>query len=96
MHKLWKKQLEGKSEYASQEDTSIDFDESSESESETLRKAAKRWIDSENKFQKEISRSNLLELVADNLLGDNTDSTTGGASLLCFDEMQVCSVPFKG
>ena len=95
MHKLWKKQLEIKAEYATHEDTSIYSDESSESESEALRKATKRWIDSENKFQKEISRSNLLELVADYLLGDNTDSTTGGANLLCFDEMQVCSVRFK-
>jgi hypothetical protein len=93
MHRLWKKELD---KQTTQEDTSFDYDESSESESQAMERAAQKWIDSENKFQKEISRSNLFELVADNLLADNkTANTTGGANLLCFDEMQVSSVCFE-
>lgn len=91
MHKLWKKQLEKKADCDATEYI-LDDSESPETESMALKKAMKSWFDAEKKFQEDNSQTNLLDLVAENLLGSNADSAEGGASLLCFDEMQVVDV----
>jgi hypothetical protein len=56
----------------------------------TLEDAAKEWLEAEARYEHEQrSEGVVLEAVADELLG-SSDEGVGGASLLCFDEVQVC------
>ncbi|KAI5063698.1 hypothetical protein GOP47_0022245 [Adiantum capillus-veneris] len=91
MHKLWKQQQEKKMEY----DTTIQDDDdldALESQEVTMKNTIKKWLDNERKFQEDFVPSNILDMVAEYLLSESLDSAKGGASLLCFDEMQVVDV----
>jgi predicted ATPase len=58
----------------------------------TLEDAAKEWLEAEARYEHEQqSEGVVLEAVADELLG-SSDEGVGGASLLCFDEVQVVDV----
>lgn len=89
MHKLWNKQLEKKAE-CDVGKHNTDDSELLGTESITVQKAMKDWLDNERRFQEENSPTNVFGLVAENLLIGRTDAG-GGACLLCFDELQVCS-----
>lgn len=86
MHKLWKKQLEKKAE-CDVGKHNTDDSELLGTESITVQKAMKNWLDNERRFQEENSPTNVFGLVAENLLIGRTDAG-GGACLLCFDELQ--------
>lgn len=91
MHKLWKQQLEKMARDDVSEST-FDETESTEPESVAVEKAIKRWLDAERKFEEDHSRTTLFDLVAEKLLGNEAGVACGGATLLCFDEMQVVDV----
>lgn len=90
MHKLWNKQLEKKAE-CDVGKHNTDDSELLGTESITVQKAMKDWLDNERRFQEENSPTNVFGLVAENLLIGRTDAG-GGACLLCFDELQVVDV----
>ncbi|MCO5571765.1 hypothetical protein L7F22_025513 [Adiantum nelumboides] len=91
MHKLWKQQQEKKTKYdaTKQDDDNL---EGLDSQEITMEKSIKNWLDTERKFQEDFVPLNILDMVAENLLSGSLDSAKGGASLLCFDELQVVDV----
>lgn len=55
----------------------------------SLEDATKDWLEAAERFEAEHqSESSILNAVADELIGSRDDSE-GGASILCFDEVQV-------
>jgi len=85
MHMLWR---QGRQKSRSK---SIQNDNAFEKLSvPSLEDATKEWLDAAEQFETERqSESSILNAVADELLGSSDDSE-GGASILCFDEVQVC------
>nr|XP_024381671.1 AFG1-like ATPase isoform X2 [Physcomitrium patens] len=58
----------------------------------SLEDATKDWLEAAERFEAEHqSESSILNAVADELIGSRDDSE-GGASILCFDEVQVLDV----
>lgn len=56
----------------------------------SLEDATKEWLEAAERFEIERQgESAILNAVADELLSSSDDSE-GGASVLCFDEVQVC------
>lgn len=59
----------------------------------SLEDATKEWLEAAERFEAEQqSESAILNAVADELLCSNSDDSEGGASVLCFDEVQVCPI----
>lgn len=55
----------------------------------TVEAAAKEWLEATQRYEfEQQTESAILETVADELLASEND-IQGGASLLCFDEVQV-------
>lgn len=84
MHGIWKKERETKEE-ASSENWGGGFRWIS---SLPLDAKVKEWLIGEEKYKQDIQRKHILSAVADKFLIDRL-SNTCGASLLCFDEIQV-------
>lgn len=79
MHKIWKNQVEEKSLQSSLSNwiISLPFDTK-----------VKEWLAAEERYKQEIQMKNILPAVADKLLIDQQVDRKG-ASILCFDEIQV-------
>jgi hypothetical protein len=92
MHKLWKQQRRTVRELDEQKSN---LKSVSSTLPLTLEKAASEW-QAEEEFWEKDHQSNLsvLYAVADELFGDGAENG-GGASLLCFDEVQVILVSFS-
>jgi len=79
MHDVWKNQVEEKSSQASIISWISDL---------PLDTKVKEWLVGEEKYKEEVRRKHILPAVADKFLVDRkTDKS--GASILCFDEIQV-------
>lgn len=79
MHKIWKNQVEEKSSQSvfSSWIGSLPFDVK-----------VKEWMAAEEEYKQEVQMKHILPAVADRFLVDRqTDQV--GASILCFDEIQV-------
>ena len=58
----------------------------------SLEDATKEWLEAAERFEIERQgESAILNAVADEFLG-SSDDREGGASVLCFDEVQVCPI----
>lgn len=82
MHKIWKNQVEEKSLQSGicSWIMNLPFDTK-----------VKEWIDAEERYNQEVYMKNILPAVADKFLVD-WQANQRGASILCFDEIQVsCS-----
>lgn len=81
MHNVWKNQVEDKSSPSSIISwiSNLPFD-----------KNVKEWLIGEEKYKEELRRKHILPAVADKFLIDRKTEKTG-ASVLCFDEIQVAS-----
>lgn len=79
MHKIWKSQVEDKSLQSSISSwiMNLPFDTK-----------VKEWLASEERYKQEAQMKNILPAVADMFLVDHR-SDQRGASVLCFDEIQV-------
>lgn len=79
MHKIWKSQVEEKSLQSSLSSwiMNLSFDTK-----------VKEWLAAEEKYKQDIQMQNILPAVADKFLIDGQGNLRG-ASLLCFDEIQV-------
>lgn len=79
MHRLWKNQVEEKSLRSSISGwiTNLPFDSK-----------VKEWVAAEEKYKQEVQMKNILPAVADKFLVDQ-HADQRGASILCFDEIQV-------
>lgn len=79
MHKIWKSQVEDKSLQSSISSwiMNLPFDTK-----------VKEWLASEERYKQEAQMKNILPAVADMFLVDQ-GSDQRGASVLCFDEIQV-------
>lgn len=87
MHRLWKQQREALME---EDDAKSGSKSPSGVRSMTLEAAAKAWLAEEEHWEKEQeSNLSLLYAVADDLFSHGATEDGGGASLLCFDEVQV-------
>ncbi|KAH7276763.1 hypothetical protein KP509_39G021000 [Ceratopteris richardii] len=86
MHKLWKQQQQEKVDNGV-----LDSDDDNFEDSETVafQKAVKKWLDDEKRFQEELQHTNIFDIVAESIL---SETAREGASLLCFDELQVVDV----
>ncbi|GAB4837748.1 hypothetical protein Ancab_002617 [Ancistrocladus abbreviatus] len=82
MHKIWKNQVEEKSLRSSISSwiTSLPFDTK-----------VKEWLAAEEQYKEEMHMKNILPAVADKFLVDQ-QADKGGASILCFDEIQTVDV----
>ncbi|OWM86701.1 hypothetical protein CDL15_Pgr015737 [Punica granatum] len=82
MHQIWKKQVEEKSFQSSISSwvRNLPFDST-----------IKEWLDAEEKYKQEMQMKNILPAVADKFLIDGQEDQ-GGASILCFDEIQTVDV----
>lgn len=79
MHRLWKNQEEKKSLQSSISGwvMNLPFDSK-----------VKEWVAAEEKYKEEVQMKNILPAVADKFLVDQ-QADQRGASVLCFDEIQV-------
>ncbi|XP_058113184.1 protein AFG1 isoform X3 [Magnolia sinica] len=79
MHKIWKKQVEEKTfqSVISSWIENLPFDTK-----------VKEWLAAEEKYKQEVQMKHILPAVADRFLVDR-QADQGGASILCFDEIQV-------
>lgn len=79
MHKIWKNQVREKSSQSSISTwiMNLPFDTK-----------VKEWLAAEEKYKQEVQMKNILPAVADKLLVDQQAGQVG-ASILCFDEIQV-------
>lgn len=78
MHQIWKKQVEKSFQSRiSSWIRNLPFDSN-----------VKEWLAEEEKYKQEIQIQNILPAVADNFLNDGQEDHRG-ASILCFDEIQV-------
>lgn len=79
MHKIWKNQVEEKSLQSgiSTWIKNLPFDSK-----------VKEWLAAEERYKKEVQMKNILPAVADKFLVDRQVDQQG-ASILCFDEIQV-------
>ncbi|KAL3694720.1 hypothetical protein R1sor_008371 [Riccia sorocarpa] len=92
MHKLWKHQRENRPIKQSEETGSSKL---RSKKSLTLEVAAKEWLEEEEQWEKEQqSEMGVLGAVADEFFSNSSNSgeLLRGASLLCFDEVQVMDV----
>ncbi|KAL5975808.1 hypothetical protein ACLOJK_020136 [Asimina triloba] len=82
MHKFWKNQVEEKTLQLVVSDwiESLPFDTK-----------VKEWLSAEENYKKEVHMKHILLAVADRFLVDGQDDK-GGASILCFDEIQTVDV----
>eukprot|EP00249_Psilotum_nudum_P016848 c26018_g1_i1 orf=530-2434(-) len=88
MHKLWKKNSKNK---MTMEMLKVDCDISDKVEPLRLERDVTDWLVAEERLEQDLnSNTTILDEVAESLLGDTENN--GGASLLCFDEMQVADV----
>ncbi|CAH9073279.1 unnamed protein product, partial [Cuscuta epithymum] len=81
MHRTWKSQLEQKYQQSNISGWIMNL---------PLDTKVKEWIAGEEKYKQEIQMQNILLDVADKFLV-NQEGNKGGASILCFDEIQVNS-----
>ncbi|KAJ7561739.1 hypothetical protein O6H91_03G039300 [Diphasiastrum complanatum] len=88
MHKLWKQRSRGKTCTEDPGQISLSTKDAAPS---TMEMVAQEWLSMEERFQEELEQENLLDIVADHLLWGTEDHHCG-ASLLCFDEVQVMDV----
>lgn len=79
MHRLWKNQVEQKSLQSSISSWAMNLPFDSK---------VKEWLAAEEKYKQEIQMKNILSAVADKFLLDQ-HAEQRGASVLCFDEIQV-------
>ncbi|KAG6548839.1 hypothetical protein Mapa_009601 [Marchantia paleacea] len=87
MHKLWKQHRENSEEYAKAGSRNSDPNQPL-----TLERAVKEWLDEEEQWERDLqSEMGVLSAVADEFFA-NSDEFLDGASLLCFDEVQVMDV----
>lgn len=79
MHQIWKKQVEDKPLQSSISSwiMNLPFDTK-----------VKEWLAAEERYKQEVQMKNILPAVADMFLIDQREDH-GGASVLCFDEIQV-------
>lgn len=79
MHKIWKNQVREKSSQSSISSwiMNLPFDTK-----------VKEWLAAEEKYKQEVQMKNILPAVADKFLVDQQAGQVG-ASILCFDEIQV-------
>lgn len=79
MHEVWKNQVEDKSSHPSISSwvSNLPFDTK-----------VKEWLIGEEKYKEEVRRKHILPAVADKFLVDRKTEKSG-ASILCFDEIQV-------
>lgn len=79
MHKIWKSQVENKPLQSSISSwiLNLPFDTK-----------IKEWLAAEERYKQEVQMENILPAVADKFLVD-AHGNQAGASLLCFDEIQV-------
>lgn len=84
MHKIWKSQMEQKSLQSSISGwvMNLPFDSK-----------VKEWIAAEERYKQEVQMKNILLDVADKFLV-NQAGRRRGASILCFDEIQVNTLDF--
>lgn len=81
MHKIWKNQVEGKSLQSSISNWIINL---------PFDTKVKEWLAAEEQYKQEGQMQNILLAVADKLLiNQQADADRKGASILCFDEIQV-------
>lgn len=82
MHKIWKSQMEQKSLQSSISGwvMNLPFDSK-----------VKEWVAAEERYKQEVHMKNILLDVADKFLVNQADRRRG-ASILCFDEIQVNAV----
>lgn len=84
MHMLW-----SQGRHKRQKNLEQNSDSSIDQSTLTLKDAAEEWLEAAQRHELEHqSESAILEAVADELLG-STEEGDGGASVLCFDEVQV-------
>lgn len=79
MHRVWKNQVEGKS---------LQSNISSWIMNLPLDTKVKEWLVAEERYKQDIQMKNILPAVADKFLVDR-EIDQRGASILCFDEIQV-------
>lgn len=79
MHKLWKEQVEEKSFQSNISNWIMNL---------PLDTKIKEWLAAEERYKQDIQLKNILPAVADKLLIDR-QGYQRGASILCFDEIQV-------
>lgn len=84
MHKIWKKQMEEKSLQSSIASWIRNLPVDSN---------VKEWVAEEERYKQEVHIQNILPAVADKFLV-NRQGDRRGASILCFDEIQVTPVLF--
>lgn len=79
MHNIWKNQTDEKSLQSSISSwiMNLPFDTK-----------AKEWLAAEERYKEEVQMKNILLAVADKFFMDQTENERG-ASILCFDEIQV-------
>lgn len=82
MHKIWKKQVEEKSLQSSIASWIRNLPVDSN---------VKEWVAEEERYKQEVQIKNILPAVADKFLV-NCQGDQSGASILCFDEIQVTPV----
>ncbi|KAI4337329.1 hypothetical protein L6164_015760 [Bauhinia variegata] len=82
MHKVWKDQAEEKSLQSNISSwiMNLPFDTK-----------IKEWLDAEERYKQEVQMKNILPAVADKFFLDREEDI-GGASILCFDEIQTVDV----
>jgi len=80
MHKVWKKQMEEKTLQSSISSWIINL---------PFDAKVKEWLAAEEQYKQEVEMQNILPTVADKFLLGHQEHKQG-ATLLCFDEIQVC------
>ncbi|CAM6128009.1 unnamed protein product [Calypogeia fissa] len=89
LHRLWKERRE---KWEDLDDAKSNSNSPYGMKRLTLEAAAKEWLAEEEYWEKEQETNlSILYAVADNLFGEGANDG-GGASLLCFDEVQVVDV----
>ncbi|KAG0609370.1 hypothetical protein M758_8G179400 [Ceratodon purpureus] len=87
MHMLWRQGRHSSRSKLTQNDNAFE-----KISTPSLEDATKEWLEAAERFEVERQgESAILNAVADELLGSSDDSE-GGASVLCFDEVQVLDV----
>lgn len=82
MHEIWK----NKDEERSNESTILGWIDSL-----PFNAKVKEWLIGEERYKQEVHTKHILSAVADKFLIDRKEDKCG-ASILCFDEIQVCIV----
>ena len=79
MHKIWKNQVEGKTLQSNISSWIINL---------PFDMKVKEWLAAEERYKQDVQMKNILLAVADEFLMDQ-QADERGASILCFDEIQV-------